>query len=663
MPSSQRPQPQPRTQPQAKNALLANVIGKAISVVVVLGLSLAVFAYRRSLVPLYGTAPVEQHLSKIAWIACIIGTVVPLMPLQSAVLTLGILLCAMPNTSYWGAVYTGRLHEAVWGVILTHLAVITPVMALGVCTVRILQHNPDAEESAVPQQTITLPVIQTAVMSLQEIWPMLPYIKNLSNETIMLQLGTAILVAWAVYPLLPTFASDSSDAAPAYASQPVPPSPPKGKSQHKKKGAATKSSPAVPSNPPPPPPMPKKTTPQNLSRLLLLPLLPFLTGSMLQPPTLVGKPDATPYAHPTYPLRILSSVRSQFSGVVVVGEALASSPSGMAGSVPPMRYLRAGHSLLGGSWMGEDVIKRGPLAIDRETGEMLGDSVYNAFVLQEAVRLVKRPGRDVNERENALVIGLGVGTSASAMMRHNVSTTLVEVDEAVYESARRYFALPEPEPGKLVLKDARRWLRERAHDVEKETDTGDTRQGEHTELYDYVIHDVFSGGSLPALLFTREFWNSTRKVMKRDGVIGVNFAGELESPSSRAIVVTLESMFGHCRAFCDEMDPYEQPQPYHNWLLVCSKSPNTPLTFRAPTSADFLGSPQRANVLSTLSRREVDLQHVRDAIATLDEKKREEYLLMDAKIAGTISKWQEKDALGHWRIMRNVLPDIFWETY
>jgi len=313
--------------------------------------------------------------------------------------------------------------------------------------------------------------------------------------------------------------------------------------------------------------------------------------------------------------------------------------------------------------MGADVIKRGPLAIDRETGEMLGDSVYNAFVLQEAIRLVERPGRDVNKRETALVIGLGVGTSASAMMRHNVSTTVVEVDEVVYESARRYFALPEPEPGKLVLKDARRWLRERAHDVERETEIGETRQGERTELYDYVIHDVFSGGSLPALLFTKEFWNSTRKVMKPDGVIGVNFAGELESPSSRAILVTLESMFGHCRAFCDEMDPHEQPQPYHNWLLVCSKSPSTPLTFRAPAAADFLGSPQRANVLSTLSRREVDLQRVRDAVDALDEKKREDYLLMDAKVAGTISKWQEKDALSHWRIMRNVLPDIFWETY
>ena len=57
--------------------------------------------------------------------------------------------------------------------------------------------------------------------------------------------------------------------------------------------------------------------------------------------------------------------------------------------------------------MGEDVIKRGPLAIQRETGEMLGDSIYNAFVLQEAIRLVERSQRDTSERENALVMCVG----------------------------------------------------------------------------------------------------------------------------------------------------------------------------------------------------------------------------------------------------------------
>lgn len=54
--------------------------------------------------------------------------------------------------------------------------------------------------------------------------------------------------------------------------------------------------------------------------------------------------------------------------------------------------------------MGEDVVQRGPLAVQRETGEMLGDSIYNAFVLQEAIRLVERSQRDESERENALVM-------------------------------------------------------------------------------------------------------------------------------------------------------------------------------------------------------------------------------------------------------------------
>lgn len=135
MPTQQRRNPPP----QQSGALLANVVAKALSVGLVLGLSLTVSAYRRSLTPLYGTAPVEQHLNKISWLACAVGSLLPLMPLQYAVLALGVLLCAMPNSSYWVAAYTGRLHEPMWGPVLTHLLVFTPVLALGVLIVRILQ--------------------------------------------------------------------------------------------------------------------------------------------------------------------------------------------------------------------------------------------------------------------------------------------------------------------------------------------------------------------------------------------------------------------------------------------------------------------------------------------------------------------------------------------
>ena len=56
------------------------------------------------------------------------------------------------------------------------------------------------------------------------------------------------------------------------------------------------------------------------------------------------------------------------------------------------RYLRADHSLLGGVWVGEQAL-----------GKEIGDSIYTAFVLQEAVRLAKRERIEGGE-ENALIM-------------------------------------------------------------------------------------------------------------------------------------------------------------------------------------------------------------------------------------------------------------------
>ena len=56
------------------------------------------------------------------------------------------------------------------------------------------------------------------------------------------------------------------------------------------------------------------------------------------------------------------------------------------------RYLRADHSLLGGVWIGE-----------KAYGKEIGDSIYTAFVLQEAIRLAKRGMVDGGE-ENALIM-------------------------------------------------------------------------------------------------------------------------------------------------------------------------------------------------------------------------------------------------------------------
>lgn len=397
-------------------------------------------------------------------------------------------------------------------------------------------------------------------------------------------------------------------------------------------------------------------------RLILLPLIPMLVSTILQPPTL-PKPLGEPYLHPAYPLRIISSVRSSYSGVVLVGEVLP--PIGdkpALGAVHSLRYLRAGHSLLGGAWIGEAAIlgrhDSDPVGLD-EAGEPVGDSMYHAFMLQDAARLFEREGG--KKRENALVIGLGTGVAASSLIRSNVSTTIVEIDPAVYEAARRFFAFPEPGPGKVFIKDARTWVREHRRERESATRLGDQAgHADETEpnMFDIVLHDVFTGGTMPSHVFTQQFWNDTKALMSSDGILAVNFAGQLDSEPARAIIMTLLSTFDTCRAFCDEVSPDEQAKSeFHNWVFFCSPS-SALLTLRAPRSSDYFGSVQRAQILNTLQQREFDLKSLTEDIL---EEQRDQYILTDAR--NPLGKWQEKEALSHWRIMREVFPNAVWETY
>ena len=131
---------------------------------------------------------------------------------------------------------------------------------------------------------------------------------------------------------------------------------------------------------------------RRLLRIASLPLLPYAL-THIQSPSL-PKPLLEPYVHPNASLRILSSVTSPYSGVVVVGEVLPATPAELqAGSrrePHSMRYLRAGHSLLGGVWIGDRVWRRdgqAPVGFDA-SHTPIGDSIYSAFVMQEAVRLV-----------------------------------------------------------------------------------------------------------------------------------------------------------------------------------------------------------------------------------------------------------------------------------
>ena len=127
----------------------------------------------------------------------------------------------------------------------------------------------------------------------------------------------------------------------------------------------------------------------------------------------------------------------------------------------------------------------------------------------EAVRLVEtndgQPRRPDSE-STALNIGLGIGTAPGALIAHGINTTIVELDPVVYNFAAKYFGLPSNHT--RVIGDA-------VHLVD------DAQARNLSTKYDYIIHDVFTGGAEPVDLFTLEFLAGLKYLLKKDGVIAI----------------------------------------------------------------------------------------------------------------------------------------------
>ena len=91
----------------------------------------------------------------------------------------------------------------------------------------------------------------------------------------------------------------------------------------------------------------------------------------------------------------------------------------------------------------------------------------------------------------------------------------MEIDPAVYEAATEYFGLEVPEPEKVYIQDGRSFV------IQTLENSTSTETDSKPELFDYVIHDLFSGGSVPAHLFTLRFWEDLTKIIKPDAVVVV----------------------------------------------------------------------------------------------------------------------------------------------
>jgi hypothetical protein len=168
-------------------------------------------------------------------------------------------------------------------------------------------------------------------------------------------------------------------------------------------------------------------------------------------------------------------------------------------------------------------------------------------------------------------------------MAHGINTTVVELDPVVYQFAAKYFTLP-PQLH-VVIEDAIAF-------VEKSQ-----AEGGNQSTYDYIVHDVFTGGAEPIALFTQEFLRGLSDMLTADGVIAIVSTSNIPSLLDQYpyhFRTTPGTFFARQPAMlCRPFGPFFQHVASTGrvlipWILPPMRVRNRPWT--SPTWSSFAGS-------------------------------------------------------------------------
>ncbi|MBE1426930.1 spermidine synthase [Desulfomicrobium macestii] len=141
--------------------------------------------------------------------------------------------------------------------------------------------------------------------------------------------------------------------------------------------------------------------------------------------------------------------------------------------------------------------------LDRSSAMDLKDPYRHVYEYTAMMMLVSGY---VDAPKKILVVGLGGGTVTRTlrMIYPDAEITNVEFDPEIVAMARQYFGYAEDAKMKLVVEDARRWLRRT------------------TEQFDMILLDAYHGGYIPFHLTTREFLGIVRERLSQGGVVCSN---------------------------------------------------------------------------------------------------------------------------------------------
>lgn len=108
-----------------------------------------------------------------------------------------------------------------------------------------------------------------------------------------------------------------------------------------------------------------------------------------------------------------------------------------------------------------------------------------------------------------LMVGLGGGSlpRALAELFPDAAIDVVELDPAVFEVAKKYFAFKPSPHMRVFVQDARVWGK---------------RAAANPERYDLILLDAYNGDYIPEHLMTREYLRETAALLSDNGVLAAN---------------------------------------------------------------------------------------------------------------------------------------------
>jgi spermidine synthase len=119
------------------------------------------------------------------------------------------------------------------------------------------------------------------------------------------------------------------------------------------------------------------------------------------------------------------------------------------------------------------------------------------------------------EKSDALILGVGGGAFTNLLQNNlGFNVDAVELDRRVQEVARRYFGLSNKV--NIIVDDARHYLEETQ------------------KKYDVIVFDAYRGEFPPPHVFSVESLTRAKSLLKKDGLIVVNYNGFLEGNPGRA---------------------------------------------------------------------------------------------------------------------------------